>query len=94
MIAPRPLGGDWARAPGRWPRPSPPAWIAAAATLLATAPLFRGELLLGHDALEYPTRLAELHEVVRHGILLPVWAPDLGAGFGQPMFGFVPPCCS
>lgn len=59
--------------------------------LLASAPYVRSTLLLGHDALEYPTRLAELHEVLRQGVLLPVWAPDLGAGFGQPMFGFVPP---
>jgi len=71
--------------------PRPAVAVSLLLAVLASAPYVRGALPLGHDALEYPTRLAELHEVLRHGILLPVWAPDLGAGFGQPMFGFVPP---
>ncbi len=68
-----------------------PLLTVGAITVLATAPFFRGDLVLGHDATEYPTRLAELHQSWQHGVLLPVWAPDLGAGFGQPFFGFAAP---
>lgn len=68
-----------------------PVLAVVALTVLATAPFWRGDLLSGHDATEYPTRLAQLHESWRHGIFLPVWTPDLGAGFGQPFFGFAAP---
>ncbi|MBI3448378.1 MAG: hypothetical protein HY049_05610 [Acidobacteria bacterium] len=59
--------------------------------LVGALPLLQGKLLAGHDALEYPPRLVEFHENVSHGILLPAWAPDLGNGFGQPLFLFSPP---
>lgn len=45
----------------------------------------------GHDALEYLPRVVEFHENIRHGILLPRWAPDLSSGQGQPLFLFNPP---
>jgi hypothetical protein len=48
-------------------------------------------LLDGHDAWEYFPRLTEFHENIRHGILLPRWAPDLSAGHGEPFFLFNPP---
>jgi hypothetical protein len=63
----------------------------AALSLLALRPLFRGRLVAGHDALEYPPRLVEFARVVGDGHVPPVWAPDLGAGHGQPLFEFAPP---
>ena len=59
--------------------------------LLAGMPLLLPGLGSGHDAVAYPPRVVELHENVRHGILLPRWAPDLSAGHGQPFFLFTPP---
>jgi 6-pyruvoyl-tetrahydropterin synthase related domain len=59
--------------------------------LLALRPLFRGRLVSGHDALEYPPRLVEMLRVSMAGHLPPVWAPDLGNGHGQPLFEFAPP---
>jgi len=35
--------------------------------------------------------LVEFHENIRHGILLPRWAPDLSHGTGQPLFLYNPP---
>ncbi len=55
------------------------------------APFATTKLLAGHDAMAQFPRLAELHENVRQGILLPRWAPDLSSGFGQPFFIFYPP---
>jgi hypothetical protein len=63
----------------------------AALCLLALRPLFRGRLVAGHDALEYPPRLVEFGRAVADGHVPPVWAPDLGAGHGQPLFEFAPP---
>lgn len=45
----------------------------------------------GHDVLQYLPRLTEFHENIRHGILLPRWAPDLSNGQGQPLFLLNPP---
>jgi len=59
--------------------------------LVVALPLLQSKLLAGHDALEYPPRLVEFHENIAHGRLLPTWAPDLGNGFGQPLFLFSPP---
>jgi uncharacterized membrane protein len=59
--------------------------------LIAFRPLVRGMLVDGHDATEYPPRLSELERVLGDGHVPPVWAPDLGAGHGQPLFGFAPP---
>lgn len=55
------------------------------------APLLGDFATSGHDALEYVPRLAEFHENIRHGILVPRWAPDLSSGQGQPLFLFNPP---
>jgi hypothetical protein len=86
------LATGLARAGGRLATPR----AAAAATLVACAvvalhPLFRGRLVSGHDATEYPPRLVEMARVVGEGHLPPIWAPDLGAGHGQPLFEFAPP---
>ena len=45
----------------------------------------------GHDVLQYLPRMTEFHENIRHGILLPRWAPDLSSGQGQPLFVLNPP---
>jgi hypothetical protein len=45
----------------------------------------------GHDATAYPPRLVEFVRAVSDGHVPPVWAADLGNGFGQPLFGFAPP---
>lgn len=45
----------------------------------------------GHDVLQYLPRVTEFHENIRHGILLPRWAPDLSTGQGQPLFVLNPP---
>ncbi|MFC2172090.1 6-pyruvoyl-tetrahydropterin synthase-related protein, partial [Acidobacteriota bacterium] len=60
-------------------------------SLIALRPCYRGLLMKGHDATEYPPRLVQYHENIRHGILYPQWAPDLGNGYGQPLFLFLPP---
>jgi hypothetical protein len=59
--------------------------------LLALHPLFRGQLIDGHDATAYPPRLVEFGRAVRDGHIPPLWAPDLGNGYGQPLFAFAPP---
>lgn len=60
-------------------------------TGLAVRPLFRGQLVDGHDALAYPPRLVEMHRAIADLHLPPIWAPDLGNGYGQPLFQFAPP---
>ncbi|HLX44843.1 MAG TPA: glycosyltransferase family 39 protein [Bryobacteraceae bacterium] len=53
--------------------------------------LLTTKLSNGHDANEYLPRMVEFHENIRHGVLLPRWAPDLSHGTGQPLFLFNPP---
>jgi hypothetical protein len=70
--------------------------VVTALLLLACCAPFLAQLLTslnlrGHDHLSYLARVTEMHENVRHGILLPRWAPDLGSGHGQPLFLFAPP---
>jgi hypothetical protein len=59
--------------------------------LLFTHALFGGHLIDGHDTLEYPPRLTEFAKILGDHQFPPVWAPDLGAGHGQPLFEFAPP---
>ncbi len=59
--------------------------------LLFTRALFRGNLLDGHDSLEYPPRLTEFARILGDHQFPPIWAPDLGNGHGQPLFEFAPP---
>ena len=59
--------------------------------LLSCHALLRGLLVSGHDATAYPPRLVEFTRAVVDGHIPPVWAADLGNGFGQPLFGFAPP---
>lgn len=59
--------------------------------VLALRPLFSGRLIDGHDTRAYPPRLVEFMRVVHDRHLPPVWAPDLGSGYGNPLFEFAPP---
>ena len=58
--------------------------------VVAMRPLFHGNLIDGHHALEYPPRLVEMSRALADQFP-PVWAPDLGAGHGQPLFEFSAP---
>jgi hypothetical protein len=75
----------------RWTRDATYAVILAALLLPVIAPVAGRVQPNGHDALEYLPRVVEFHENIRHGILLPRWAPDLSSGQGQPLFLFNPP---
>ena len=59
--------------------------------VVAGLPLLKSDLPLGYDPHTYPPRIVEFHQSVRTGDLLPVWAPDLSGGLGQPFFLFTPP---
>jgi MFS family permease len=63
----------------------------AVLTLLAGLPLFQFKEMSGHDSLAYLPRFVEFWQVLKHGTLVPRWAPDLGAGYGEPTFNFNPP---
>lgn len=69
----------------------PYALLTAALILPVLAPFLSASQPNGHDVLQYLPRLTEFHENVRHGILLPRWAPDLSNGQGQPLFLLNPP---
>ena len=43
-----------------------------------------------NDSLAHLYRTVELDQLVRAGVLLPRWAPDLVLGFGYPVFNFFP----
>jgi hypothetical protein len=54
-------------------------------------PLFQGKQISGHDAYAYPPSVVEFAQGVREGQFLPRWAPDVGGGYGLPLFNFRPP---
>ncbi|MCX8067075.1 MAG: hypothetical protein N3B68_04540, partial [Anaerolineae bacterium] len=58
--------------------------------LPALQPLFSGQLF-GTDGALHFHRVAQLERSLRHGILYPRWAPDLGLGFGFPLFNYYAP---
>lgn len=60
-------------------------------TVLAGLPLFQFKEMSGHDSLAYLPRFVEFWENLKHGVIVPRWAPDLGAGYGEPTFNFNPP---
>lgn len=70
-------------------------WLALAALLagllLAIQPLLSGHLPWRADGLLHVYRLVELERAVRHGVLFPRWLPDLGYGFGFPLFNYYAP---
>jgi hypothetical protein len=63
----------------------------AAALLPALLPLLRGHLPWRADGLLHFYRLAQLDRAVQHGLLYPRWLPDLGFGFGFPLFNYYAP---
>ncbi len=54
-------------------------------------PLLRGHLPWRADGLLHFYRLAQLDRAVSHGLLYPRWLPDLGFGFGFPLFNYYAP---
>ncbi|HEX2120913.1 MAG TPA: hypothetical protein VHL59_04655, partial [Thermoanaerobaculia bacterium] len=67
------------------------ALLVAILILPAAVPYVSSLQPAGHDALQYLPRVTEFHENIRHGILLPRWAPNLSGGQGQPLFLLNPP---
>jgi 4-amino-4-deoxy-L-arabinose transferase-like glycosyltransferase len=65
--------------------------VVLAAAVLMSLPLFQFRLPSGHDALEYPPRLAEFCSLLAKGNWFPTWAPDLNSGYGTPLFSFNAP---
>lgn len=64
--------------------------LLAVGMLAAAQPFFYGQPS-GTDALLHFHRLAQLERAVQHGILYPRWLPDLGLGFGFPVFNYYAP---
>lgn len=58
-------------------------------TGLAVQPLFSNPLYT--DGVLHFHRLVQLERAVRHGIIYPRWLPDLGWGFGFPVFNYYAP---
>ncbi len=61
------------------------------ASLTAVQPLLAGVLPWSADGLLHFYRLAQLHRSLQHGILFPRWSPDMGFGFGFPLFNYYAP---
>lgn len=59
--------------------------------LLAAQPLLAGRLPWRTDGLLHLYRLAQLERAWQAGILYPRWLPDLGFGFGFPLFNYYAP---
>jgi len=60
-------------------------------TLPATLPLFHPGLFDRSDAFQYISRFFEFNLALGDGQFPPLWAPDLDAGYGNPMFMFYSP---
>jgi hypothetical protein len=60
------------------------------ATGLAGWPLLEPRLMTGHDTLVHVPRTVEFSQGLASGLLVPRWAPDYVAGYGQPVFMFYP----
>lgn len=71
----------------RWAAPL----VVVLSAVVALHPLVRGRLIGGHDAASYPARVVEMGRILSDGQFPPMWAPDLSAGHGQPLFEFNPP---
>lgn len=59
--------------------------------LLAWQPLLRGQIPWRGDGLLHFYRLAQLERAVHSGVLYPRWSPDLGYGYGFPLFNYYAP---
>ncbi len=60
-------------------------------SLVAIQPILTGILPWRGDGLLHLYRLAELERAVRAGLFFPRWSPDLGYGFGFPLFNYYAP---
>lgn len=65
--------------------------LAVAATGLFLSPLRAPYQFAGADTLHHSYRLVEFDRVLRDGVLLPRWAPDLYYGYGYPLFNYYAP---
>jgi hypothetical protein len=63
----------------------------AAMALLAGLPLLQLRMMSGHDAFIYLPRNIEFFRSLAAGQWFPRWAPDFGAGYGEPTFAVAPP---
>jgi len=68
-----------------------PLLMVGSLSLAATAPILTDRMIRGHDAFEHVTRTAEYARAVSQGAWWPQWAPNLGHGYGEPVFLFNPP---
>ena len=59
--------------------------------ILFTRALFQQQLIAAHDAPYYLPRLAQFSKAIGEHQLMPIWAPDLSNGHGQPLFEFASP---
>ncbi len=59
--------------------------------LTAMQPLLRGWLPQRGDGLLHFYRLLELEQALRQGVLFPRWLPDMGYGYGFPLFHYYAP---
>lgn len=59
--------------------------------ILAIHPLLTSMLPHSADGLLHVYRLVELDHCLRNGVLFPRWSPDLGYGYGFPLFNFYAP---
>lgn len=75
----------------RWSATRTYALLTLLLVLPCVAPYVQPAQPTGHDATQYLPRMVEFHENIRHGNLLPRWAPDLSSGQGQPLFLVNPP---
>jgi hypothetical protein len=76
----------------RWPLP---AWTACATAIIGLAafayiPLLGGGLIITGDT-SHAMRIYELHRCLDDGQLPCRWVPDLGNGYGYPLFNYYPP---
>jgi hypothetical protein len=73
--------------PFRWLAPG----LASLLVLLAIQPLLLGHTPWPGDGLLHFYRLAQLESAVRQGVLFPRWLPNLGYGYGFPLFNYYSP---
>ncbi len=68
-----------------------PVLLSGLLLLLAWQPLLRGQVPWRGDGLLHFYRLAQLERAVHSGIFYPRWSPDLGYGYGFPLFNYYAP---
>jgi len=59
--------------------------------LPAVQPLLKGRLPWAADSLLHFHRLAQLDRALKNGLFFPRWAPDMGFGYGFPLFNYYAP---